>query len=151
MGGIRRPIYLTINYIPLLMYTYTAANRKWGKEIPFPGRGHYRRTFSPRSLLLTSYELEGQIYRIQGLSTDANSFEVRRGELRLRAEYQRQLKGFVWLSVQAGYRHDRCFNADELPGGNEFFRGLFGDQPFAMLNNLGGAPYAQVGIHLVSP
>ena len=43
------------------------------------------------------------------------------------------------------------FNADELPGGNEFFRGLFGDQPFAMLNNLGGAPFAQVGVHLVSP
>jgi hypothetical protein len=140
-----------INYIPVLMYNYTAANRKWGTEILFPARGHYRRTFSPRSLLLTGYELEGQSYRIQGLSTDANSFEVRRGELRLRAEYQRQLKGFVWLSVQAGYRHDWSFNADELPGGNEFFRGLFGDQPFAMLNSLGGAPYAQVGIHLVSP
>lgn len=140
-----------INYIPVLMYNYTAANRKWGTEILFPARANYRRTFSPRSLLLTGYELEGQSYRIQGLSTDANSFEVRRGELRLRAEYQRQLKGFVWLSVQAGYRHDWSFNADELPGGNEFFRGLFGDQPFAMLNSLGGAPYAQVGIHLVSP
>ncbi|WKZ66696.1 MAG: hypothetical protein QY325_01945 [Flavobacteriales bacterium] len=140
-----------MNYIPVVMYNYTAANRKWGTEILFPARAHYRRTFSPRSLLLTGYELEGQSYRIQGLSTDANSFEVRRGELRLRAEYQRQLKGFVWLSLQAGYRHDWSFNADALPGGNEFFRGLFGDQPFAMLNSLGGAPYAQVGVHLVSP
>ncbi|MFN6177537.1 MAG: DUF6268 family outer membrane beta-barrel protein [Flavobacteriales bacterium] len=140
-----------INYIPVVMYNFTAANRKWGTEILFPARAHYRRTFSARSLLLTGYELEGQSYRIQGLSTDAYSFEVRRGELRLRAEYQRQLKGFIWMSVQAGYRHDWSFNADELPGGDEFFRGLFGDQPFAMLNSLGGAPYAQVGIHLVSP
>ena len=140
-----------LNYIPVLMYNYTAANRKWGTEILFPARAHYRRTFSPRSLLLTGYELEGQSYRIAGLSTDAGSFEIRRGELRLRAEYQRQLKGFVWLSVQAGYRHDWSFDADELPGGREFFRGFFGDQPFAMRNSLGGAPYAQVGIHLVSP
>jgi hypothetical protein len=141
----------SVNFIPVLMYNYTAANRKWGTEVLLPARALYRRTFSARSLLLTGYELEGQSYRSQALSTNENSFEVRRGELRLRAEYQRQLKGFVWLSVQAGYRHDWSFNADELPGGNEFFRGFFGDQPFAMLNSLGGAPYAQVGIHLVSP
>jgi len=71
--------------------------------------------------------------------------------LRLRAEYQRQLKGFLWVSVQAGYRYDWSFDADELPEGREFFRGLFGDQPFAQLNSLGGAIYGQVGIHLVSP
>jgi hypothetical protein len=140
-----------INYIPVVMYNYTAPGRKWGTEILFPARAHYRRTFSPRSLLLAGYELEGQSYRIAELSTGDNSLEVRRGELRLRLEHQRQLKGFVWLSVQAGYRHDWSFNADDLPGGNEFFRGLFGDQPFAMLNSLGGAPYAQVGVHLVSP
>jgi hypothetical protein len=140
-----------MNYIPVLLYNYTAANRKWGTEILFPARAHYRRTFSARSLLLTGYELEGQSYRIQGLSTADKSFEVRRGELRLRAEYQRQIKGFLWMSVQAGYRHDWSFDADELPEGREFFRGFFGDQPFAMLNELGGAPYAQVGIHLVSP
>ena len=140
-----------MNYIPVLMYNYTAANRKWGTEILFPARAHYRRTFSARSLLLTGYELEGQSYRIAALSTDASSFEVRRGELRLRAEYQRQLKGFLWVSLQAGYRHDWSFDADELPEGREFFRGFFGDQPFAMLNELGGAVYGQVGIHLVSP
>lgn len=140
-----------INYIPVVMYNWTSADRKWGTEVLFPARAHYRRTFSPRSLLLAGYELEGQSYRIAELSTGDNSLEVRRGELRLRLEHQRQLKGFVWLSVQAGYRHDWSYNADDLPGGREFFRGLFGDQPFAMLNSLGGAPYAQVGVHLVSP
>ena len=140
-----------VNYIPVVMYNYTAANRKWGTEILFPARAHYRRTFNPRSLLLAGYELEGQSYRISGLSTAANSLEIRRGELRLRLEHQRQLKGFVWLSVQAGYRYDWTFDADELPEGREFFRGFFGDQPFAMLNDLGGALYGQVGIHLVSP
>lgn len=140
-----------VNYIPVVMYNYTAANRKWGTEILFPARAHYRRTFTPRSLLLAGYELEGQSYRIAELSTAANSLEIRRGELRMRLEHQRQLKGFVWLSVQAGYRYDWTFDADNLPDGREFFRGFFGDQPFAMLNSLGGALYGQVGIHLVSP
>jgi hypothetical protein len=140
-----------MNYIPVVMYNYTAVNRKWGTEILFPARAHYRRTFNPRSLLLAGYELEGQSYRIAALSTADNSLEIRRGELRLRLDHQRQLKGFIWLSVQAGYRYDWTFDADELPGGREFFRGFFGTQRFAMLNNLGGALYGQVGIHLVSP
>jgi hypothetical protein len=140
-----------MNYIPVVMYNYTAANRKWGTEIVFPARAHYRRTFNPRSLLLAGYELEGQSYRLAELSPPAQSLEIRRGELRLRVEHQRQLKGFVWLSVQAGYRYDYTFDADNLPEGREFFRGFFGDQPLAMRNNLGGALYGQVGIHLVSP
>ena len=140
-----------MNYIPVVMYNYTASNRKWGTEILFPARAHYRRTFNPRSLLLAGFELEGQSHRIAELSTTANSLEIRRGELRLRLEHQRQLKGFIWLSVQAGYRYDWTFDADDLPEGREFFRGFFGDQPFAMLNELGGALYGQVGIHLVSP
>jgi len=140
-----------MNYIPVLMYNYTAANRKWGTEVLFPARAHYRRTFNPRSLLLAGYELEGQSYRIAELSTEGNSLEIRRGELRLRVEHLRQLKGFLWMSVQVGYRSDWTFNADDLEGGREIFRGFFGDQPFAMLNTLGGAVYGQVGIHLVSP
>lgn len=140
-----------LNYIPVVLWNYTAPNRKWGIEALLPARGHYRRTFSARSLLLAGWELEGQSYRIAALSRDGNSLEVRRGELRFRAEYQRQLKGFVWLSAQAGYRYDWSYDADALPGGKEFFRGFFGDQPFALLNRLGGAVYGQVGVHLVSP
>ncbi len=140
-----------VNYIPVVLWNYTAPNRKWGIEALLPARGHYRRTFNPRSLLLAGWELEGQSYRIARLSTEASSLEIRRGELRLRVEHQRQLKGFVWLSIQAGYRYDWTFDADNLPEGREFFRGFFGDQPFAMLNSLGGAVYGQVGIHLVSP
>ncbi|MBL7963382.1 MAG: hypothetical protein JNM31_06010 [Flavobacteriales bacterium] len=140
-----------INYLPVVQYNYTSADRRWGLEFLLPARAHYRRTFNPRSLLLAGYELEGQSYRIAELSTNGNSLEVRRGELRLRLEHQRQLVGFVWLSMQAGYRYDWSFDADELPGGRDFFRGIFGSQPFAMLNNLGGALYGQVGVHLVSP
>ncbi len=141
-----------LNYLPILLYNYTAPNRKWGTEILFPARAHYRRTFTPRSILLAGYELEGQSYRIRELSTSQNSLEIRRGELRLRAEYMKQITGFIWMSAQAGLRYDYSFNADFLPeDGKEFFRGFFGEQPFAMLNSLGSPLYFNIGIHLVSP
>ena len=141
-----------LNYLPIVMFNYTAPSRKWGTEILFPARAHYRRTFNARSILLAGYELEGQSYRIRQLSTAENSLEVRRGELRARLEYMRQLSGFIWVSAQAGLRYDYIFNADFVTdNGRDFFRGFFGTQPYAMLNTLGHPVYFNIGIHLVSP
>lgn len=140
-----------MNYIPVVMFNYTAPSRKWGTEILFPARAHVRRTFNPRNLVLLGYELEGQSYRVDQLSTSAESWEIRRGELRSRIEYQRQLSGFVWLSVQAGWRYNWSYNVDALPEGREFFRGFFGDQSYRMLNNIANPLYFNIGVHLVSP
>jgi hypothetical protein len=140
-----------MNYIPVVMFNYTSANRKWGTEILFPARAHYRRTFNPRALLLAGYELEGGSYRLGYLSDDKRNVEIRRGELRARLEYQRQLTGFVWLSLQAGWRYNWSFNADYLSEGREFFRGFTGNQKYAMLNTIGNPLYFNVGFHLVSP
>lgn len=140
------------NIFPVVMFNWTAPNRKWGTEILLPARAHVRRTFSPRSLLLAGYELEGQSYRINELSDTQRSLEIRRGELRGRVEYQRQLAGFIWIAVQAGYRYNWTFDADYLPDdGKDFFRGFFGDQRYAMLNTLGNAMYFNVSLNLVSP
>ena len=141
-----------MNYIPILMYNWTSSGRKWGTEILFPARAHVRKNFNPANLMLIGYELEGQSYRLNGLSNQNRSLELRRGELRFRAEYQRKLVGFIWGSLQAGYRYNYSYNADFLDNnGNEFFRGFFGKQNYAMINNLSSALYFQVGIHLVSP
>ncbi len=78
------------------------------------------------------------------------SLEIRWGELRPRIDYQRQLYGFFWLGVQLGYRLKYSYDADYLPDGKEFFRGFFCDQPFAMLNTLGGAPYVKLTLNFVS-
>jgi len=60
--------------------------------------------------------------------------------------------GFIWGTIQVGYRHNYSFNADYTEkGGSDFFRGFVGTQKYAMINKLGGAPYFNVGIHLVSP
>lgn len=140
-----------MNYIPVVMFNYTNKANKWGTEILFPARGHVRRTFNSKSLLLMGYELEGQSYRIESLSTPNNSFEIRRGELKPRLEYQRQLIGYFWASAQAGVRLNYSFDADFLPDGKEFFRGFFGDQPFAMRNTLSPTPYFNLSISFVSP
>lgn len=143
-----------MNYIPIFLYNWTAPNRKWGIEALLPARGAVRYNIDRKSLIMAGFELEGQSYRLNGLSmlrSDQGSLEIRRGELRPRLEYMRQLTGYFWVGVQAGYRLNYSFDADVLPTGKEFFRGFTGTQPFAMLNSLGSAPYAQITINFVSP
>jgi len=142
-----------LNYIPVFLLNYTAPNRKNGCEILFPARAHYRRTFSARSLALFGYELEGQSYHLGSRSSSPalQDLELRRGELRIRAVYERSISSFLWLSAQAGFRYNYSFDADRLPNGKEFFRGFFGTQPYAMQNTLGNTFYFLLGINLVSP
>jgi hypothetical protein len=140
-----------MNYIPVIFHNWTAPNRNWGTEVLFPARAHVRYKFSSRSILLGGYELEGQSYRIANLSDADNSLEIRRGEFRARLDYQRQISGFVWLGVQAGWRYNWGFDADRLPDGREFFRGFFGTQDYAMLNNVGNPLYFNITLNLVSP
>lgn len=139
-----------LNYVPVVMYDVTSADRKWGTEILFPARAHGRYNFSKNSLLLFGYELEGQSYRINDFSVGNNSYEIRRGELRPRLEFQKQVSGPFWMHVQAGYRMDWTFNADELEGSREFFRGFFGTQQFGMVNSLSNAVYFNIGISFVT-
>lgn len=141
-----------VNIVPIVMFNYTSPNRKWGTEILFPARAAYRRKFNPRSILLAGYELEGTSYRLYGNSLNAVNPELRRGELRFRLDYQRQLRGFVWLGIQAGVRQNYSFNVDDIgPSNKDFFRGFFGDQTYVMRNRVGTAPYVNLSINLVSP
>jgi hypothetical protein len=141
-----------LNYIPVIMYNYTSVNRKWGTEILFPARAAYRRKFTSRSILLAGYELEGNSYRLYNTNLSSQNIELRRSELRIKLDYQRQLKGFVWIAIQAGLRHNITYNVDSLGSENkDFFRGFFGTQKYIMLNEIGLAPYFNVSINLVSP
>jgi hypothetical protein len=140
-----------MNYVPVVMYNWTSQNRKWGTEILFPARVLGRFNFDQNNLLLFGVELEGQSYRIDAFSQNGNSFEIRRGEMRPKIEFQKKLFGFFWGHIQAGYRINYSYDADELINGKDFFRGLFGNQPFAMKNSIGNAMYFNVGISFVSP
>ena len=143
-----------VNYLPVFMYNWTSSNRKWGVETLFPARGDVRYNFSPRSMLFAGFDLEGTSFRIGNkneLADPYNDLELRRSELRFRLKYERQIIGFIWVSVKAGYRYDYSFNVDRVENGDDFFRGFFGDQPYMMENSLTNPLYFNFSINLVSP
>lgn len=140
-----------MNYVPVIMYDWTSKNRKWGTEILFPARAYVRYNFSKNSLLLAGFDLEGQSYHIDEYSINGNSYEIRRGEVRPKIEFQTKITGYIWASIQAGYRWDWSYDADELDGSRDFFRGFFGNQDFGMINTLENPFYFNVGLNFVSP
>ena len=141
-----------LNYIPVFLFNSTSVSNKWGTEILFPARVHVRRTFNARSMAFFGYELEGQSYRLWNTpSFRSRDLEIRRSELRIRLIYERSLKGFIWISIQGGYRINYSYNVDAIPNGNDFYRGFFGEQPFVMQNKLTNPFYFNVSINLVSP
>lgn len=143
-----------LNYIPVLMYNWTSANRKWGIETLFPARGDVRYNFSPRSMMFLGFDLEGTSFRIGNngeLEEPFNDLEIRRSELRFRLKYERQLTGFIWISAKVGYRTNYTFNVDRAQNGEDFFRGFFGDQEYIMENSLTNPLFFNFSINLVSP
>ena len=132
-------------YVPIVMVNKTF-NDKWGLEILLPARAHVRYNFSPQSLLLGGFEIEGNSYRL--LNEESMSFpkgitQLRRSELKFRMIYEQKLFGFVWLSVQAGYRYNFKFNFSEERTSKR------GD--FLVSSKLGNPLYAGISLNLVSP
>jgi hypothetical protein len=143
-----------LNYIPVVLFNWTSISGKWGTEMLLPARGHVRYSFSPRSMLFAGWELEGQSYQLNNTPYDtwlSDGTELRRSELRFRLIYERSIYNFIWISAQAGYRVNYLFNVDDLADGTDFFRGFFGDQPFAMENQMGNPLYFNISLNLVSP
>lgn len=139
-----------LNYVPIIMYNWTSKREKWGTEILFPARVHGKYWMNKNSLIMFGYELEGGSYHLAGLSNNGNSFELRRGEVRPRIEWNRKLIGFFWLNAQVGARINYGFTYDELENGKEFFRGFFGQQEISAFSSLGTSLYGLVGISFVS-
>ena len=143
-----------LNYIPVVMYNWTDAANKWGTEILFPARAAVRRTINPRNMVFAGFELQGQSYRLYKDETlRPEDLEIRRGEIRLRMEYQFSVKDFLWVSAQAGYRINYRYHSDRLEGGKETLRafGLVSDAPYAMESTLTNPFYVSVSVNLVSP
>ena len=143
-----------LNYIPVVMYNWTDAANKWGTEILFPARAAVRRTINPRNMVFAGFELQGQSYRLyRDEQLRSEDLEIRRGEIRVRMEYQFSVKDFLWVSAQAGYRINYRYHSDRLEGGKETLRafGLLSDAPYAMESTLTNPFYVSVSVNLVSP
>lgn len=138
-----------LGYIPLIIFNHTFQNKKWGIESIFPARAAVRRTFNPRNLLFFGYELEGQSYSLinRGANPYFNNLELRRSEIRPRITYEFALSGFIWMSVQAGYRINYSFDIDQT----DILRLLGSDKEYYMENKITNPLYFQVSLNLVSP
>jgi hypothetical protein len=139
-------------YFPIVMYNYTAPNKKWGIEALLPARANFRYTINARNLLLAGFELEGNAYRLNNMMESTpdigfGSLELKRSELRPRITYEFGLYKFIWLSIQAGYRINYRFNAED----GDRFRSITNKDPYLMENTLGNAFYTNISINLVSP
>jgi len=132
----------------VLLYNRTFSP-KWGCEVVFPARAELRRNFGTTSLLKIGYELEGNAYYLGREGT--TDYYLRRGELKPRLTYERQLVGFIWVSAQAGlrynYRNDVFRNQN--PTGEK--DGLFGSEPSLYNNTLTNPLYFNLSLNLVSP
>lgn len=129
-------------HIPVLFYNRTYSP-KWGVEAIFPARVNLRRNFGTSSLLQLGYELEGNAYYL-GQTTGGNEMYLRRGEMKPRITYERQLSGFWWVSAQLGYRYNWRYNVftDQNPKG---------DNSPLFDNTLGNPVYFNISVNLVSP
>ncbi|MCS7019062.1 MAG: hypothetical protein RMJ87_06305 [Cytophagales bacterium] len=135
------------NTVPLLMYNRTF-NDRWGIEALLPARLNIRHNFSPTSLLLLGYELEGNSYHIRTTSSDPfsqriNGAEIRRSELKARLTYERQISGFIWLSAQAGIRMNANFNVSATERAPR--------RDYIVTNTLSNPLFFAFSINLVSP
>ncbi|MBD2715799.1 hypothetical protein IC231_12195 [Hymenobacter sp. BT646] len=128
-------------HIPVVYY-FRTFNPKWGVEAIFPARVNVRRSFGANSLLMFGYELEGNAYYLGPVN--GQDVYLRRGELKPRITYERQLTGFIWLSAQAGLRYNYRFDAfrTQNPSG--------GNNPLYE-NELGNPLYFNLSLNLVSP
>ncbi len=124
-------------YVPVILWNKTF-NAKWGVEALFPARAMVRRNFGTTSLLSLGYELEGNVYHLNNIGF------LRRGEVKPRLTYERQLKNFIWLTAQAGLRINQRFDiyATQNPTTDEQAR---------IKNEIGNPFFFNIGIHLVSP
>lgn len=155
-----------LNYVPVAYYYHTFKNEKWGIEALLPARGMLRYRFNSLSLISLGFNISGATYRLNNFSEfsndlaqsnsvivppelrEAREVELRRSEIRAGLNYSRQIRGFFWLSAEAGYRINYSYNLDQ---GGEKLRLLGNDEPYFIENQLENPLYFTVGISYVSP
>jgi hypothetical protein len=101
--------------------------------------------------VLAGFEMEGNSYMILNRTSPVNPYYnnwfLRRSEIRPRIIYEKSLYGFIWLSLQAGYRINFRYDIDR----GDFFKVPGDASGYLQTNNLSNTYYFNVGIHLVSP
>ncbi len=133
-------------HIPAIYYNQTF-NNKWGIESVVPARFNVRRNFGTTSLLMFGYEIEGNAFYLNDAPIVVNGNSdvyIRRGEMKPRITYQKQVKNFIWLQAQAGLRYNWRFDGFSTQNPS-------GDNLPVFENTLGNPLFFNVSLNLVSP
>ncbi|MFB0908084.1 MAG: hypothetical protein QMB03_07365, partial [Spirosomataceae bacterium] len=101
----------------------------------------------PTSLLMFGYEIEGNAFYLNNdpiVANGSGDIYIRRGELKPRITYQKQVKNFVWLAAQAGLRYNWRFDgfSEQNPTG---------DNIPVFNNTLSNPLFFNISLNLVSP
>jgi hypothetical protein len=139
------------SFLPVLLYNYTFANRKWGIESLLPASASVRYNVNEKNIILCGFLDEGNSYYLGNLMKNNpgiayQQLELKRSELRVRIIYECSIYKSIWLSLQAGYRINYNFNVDD----GDIYKG-FSSKPYLMENKLTNPFYATIAINLVAP
>lgn len=148
-----------LNYVPIIYYYGTFKNQKWGIEALLPARAMLRYRFNSLSYMGLGFNVNGASFSMSPAATpailpavpsyyDAQDLELRRSEIRAGLQYSRQLNGFFWMSVEAGYRINYSYSVDQ---NGDFLRFFGSDDPYYIENDLANTPYFTIGLSYVSP
>ncbi len=148
-----------LNYVPIVYYYHTFKNQKWGIEALLPARAMLRYRFNSLSYMGLGFNVNGATFSMNQAEIpailpavptyfDGRDLELRRSEIRAGLQYSRQLNGFFWMSVEAGYRINYSYEVDQ---GGDFLRFFGSDDPYFIENDLANTPYFTIGLSYVSP
>ncbi len=160
-GASRTYLGGSLNYLPVVYYYHTFKNDKWGVEALLPARAMIRYRFDSKKLISLGYNFQGASYGLSNFGTlsqdiapsinrliEAEDVQLRRSGIRAGFRYQQALSGFIWLSVEAGYRINYSYSIDE---GGDFLRLLGDDTPYFIENEFTNPLYFTIGLSYVSP
>lgn len=152
-----------LNYVPIVYYYHTFRDEKWGIEALLPARAALRYRMNSLSLVSLGFRVVGGSYFLNQWSdfadeyppaaneprfTEAQNVELRRSEIMAGLKYQRQISGFFWLTLEAGYRINYSFELDQ---DGDFVRFFGNDDPYFVENDLANTLFFNVGITYTSP
>ncbi|MBC7923058.1 MAG: hypothetical protein H7Z75_18420 [Ferruginibacter sp.] len=104
-----------VSIAPVATY-YRTFNPHWGLEVAIPAKVRVRYNASPRTLLYAGLEGKSQHYYLRLEESKLAQFDVlalRKTEVRLKFELERQLHDWIWLSVNAGLRQNINFRLSD--------------------------------------
>ncbi|TAD81042.1 MAG: hypothetical protein EAY75_18295 [Bacteroidetes bacterium] len=139
--GISRTYRMGRPIVVPVFYSFKTYNDRWGHELILPARGFLRHNINTKNLLMLGYELEGNQFEVE---SGGRRYFLQRGEIKPRLQFEKQLKNFIWMSMQAGMRLNGRFEV--VNAYNEHASSKSG-----IRTNLDNAFYFNFSINLISP